>query len=488
MKKPLTILLLVAIGLGLFEGRRALIQSWFTPGEPLQARKPAWPMLPGPLRPVRIVLMDGLRADEAARLPAFQRLCQSGLELRLEVGFPSVSLPVQHVLWTGAWQRSSGVMFAVTQLPRPVFESLPELIARRSGNAIAVAEGHREIVSSFPFSRIIGPLTDQGLLAPLTLHQEALDAAQSNAALVFIHTVAVDLAGHQFGPLAQPYHLAARQSDELLAQLQRVSQPPWTLVALSDHGHTLGGGHGDVEPEVSRVLACLSGPQLPVGQQRSATLPDLNRILAEQLHLAPPSNSEGRTLAQVLNQQPAPALPKTSCSVSSLLLAIFFGASLLFVASMVLFRAEDRWRKFHWALLPWSLLFSLFIVTVGWGEPSLSRPYIYPWISWPLLAASLPGAAFLALQYAAVIQRGLSAWISLWLLEAGVLAVALTALLASGWPLLAPPLCPWVSAWASTLLLLASSSSIALALWGTLWTEPKNRRATKPGGMDRRPW
>src|SRR6187549_1920595 len=46
----------------------------------------------------RVVLIDGLSAEVAATLDAFGKLCARGVTATVDVGFPTVSLPVEVAL------------------------------------------------------------------------------------------------------------------------------------------------------------------------------------------------------------------------------------------------------------------------------------------------------------------------------------------------------------------------------------------------------
>lgn len=465
---PLTLLL---FGVGLHHGRVRFIRSWFAQGPARPASRATTRSVPRPaarpLSPVRVLLVDGLGERVADRLPGWQRLCGQGLSLRVDVGFPSVSLPVQHVLWTGAWQTQSGVEFAVAQLARPVFESLPELVTRRSANAVAVADAHREIVASFPFSQTVAPV--QRSFSPLTLQQEALLAARSRAPLVFIHATSVDRAGHRFGALSPEYQAAARATDELLQSLLQIRQPDWTLFALSDHGHLPQGGHGDLEDEVRWARACVAGPGLAAGRSGRAIMPDLTALLAERLGTPAPSASVGRPLAALLGGEPAPVQPGTRPPLRNAFCACLVGALLVLALLGALQRAGRRGWMAGLALFPSGLMLSLAVLLQGHGWPSLSRAYVYPSVSWPLLTSAIPGALLVGLQLRTLLRRGVALLDGLALLLCGAVGPALLLVLLAGWPLQRPPLYPFWSGWGSTLLELAAMLAAALGAWTVIY-------------------
>ena len=190
-------LLLAALGLG--AGRRALIRQFFVDGA-VPGDAPVWPRSPvgdglTPVPRVRVVLLDGLSRAHAVQLPHLSALCARGRELQVDVGFPTVSLPVQHVLWTGRTQQQSGVQYHIGQLAEPPRGSLPRQI-----DSLAVAESHPEIVHSFGFGRA-EPSADPAWdgLPAWRAHgfvPAAHAAVASPAPLAFIHVLRIDEAGH----------------------------------------------------------------------------------------------------------------------------------------------------------------------------------------------------------------------------------------------------------------------------------------------------
>jgi hypothetical protein len=466
--KLLTIALVLILGGIVWGERRRFIRSWFDRGPVLPPAERSGPAPSGPVRPVRVVLVDGLTESMADQLPAMGRVCKAGLSLRVDVGFPSVSLPVQHVLWTGTWQGQSGVLFQIDQLNRPVFESLPELVVRRGRNAVAVAENHREIVASFPFSSIVAPAKESDSpLAPLDLQQEALRAVQSSAALAFIHVLALDKAGHEGGSTSAQYRDVARRADELLGQIWQVRSPDWTLVVLSDHGHLRRdpGGHGGPEPEVRWVRACVVGPGIPAGSRGLAEMPDLSRILAQRLNVPPPRRCQGRPLSRVIGSSKTPGQPpplgrerNSAAMVLGLLISLgMLGLGLGLVGGWHPRRAL--------LLLPWGIVVSVVLLFACLGEPSLSRHYIYRSYPVSLFGVSIPALLVPVLQSWALRRQGLP-WSAV---VRGMVLVALVlplgALSLTGWPLSRPPLVPALTAWASTLVHLAVVSLLGVAGW-----------------------
>src|SRR5690606_11490217 len=75
--------------------------------------------------------------------------CSRGLALRVDVGFPTVSLPVQVSLWTGLTQQQTGIVF---RSDRPLVPPLATSIPAQVPGSRAVAESHGYIVRSIGFA------------------------------------------------------------------------------------------------------------------------------------------------------------------------------------------------------------------------------------------------------------------------------------------------------------------------------------------------
>nr|MBA3452494.1 alkaline phosphatase family protein [Deltaproteobacteria bacterium] len=138
--------------------RRTLIRAVVTFDAP--ATEPA--PLPGGSGPglsrvsrTRVVLIDGLSAKVAKSLPVWSALCKTGATLEVEVGFPTVSLPVEVALWTGLTQQQTGVVY---RSGRPLSPPLDRHgIPAQVPGSWAIAESHGYIVRSLGFSRVEPP-------------------------------------------------------------------------------------------------------------------------------------------------------------------------------------------------------------------------------------------------------------------------------------------------------------------------------------------
>lgn len=481
---PRGLRLLVALfGIGLSVGalalRKELIRSFFRLAPPGPAARLPGADLPGPslgaTTRLRVVLLDGLGAEEAATLPVLSTRCQGGLDLQLDVGFPTVSLPVQAALWSGRTQQHGGILFRTARLPEPPPGALPARVA----GSVAIAEAHAEIVHSFGFAQAKPAAADGARPAGSWSRREDFEAAaelavRSEERLVFIHVLRVDRAGHEAGAASPAYHAAAREADVLLLRLveaEGLAHPDGATrwVVLSDHGHLPAGGHGDAESALRHTRACLWGA-LPAGlAAKGGTLihlVDLARILFDSLGVAPPADHDGRPLSVALAVPakdatlPSPPLGRV---VAALLLVLAALAARLAPSPRAALRPLTQRRR--WALELWWWVGTASIVLLI--EPSsLSGDQLFKTWPWKMAAASLPGLALVVLATTGGRAGPLGAVVA----HAFALPMALTLsslLLCGGEAALLstapPPLLPFVTALADTWLLLLATGTLALA-------------------------
>ncbi len=445
----------LAVAAAVFSGRRAFVRSWFRDGPPGAApslgasgRPPLLGAAPGP---VRVVLVDGLSEAVARTLPHLAALCDRGIDLRIDVGFPTVSLPVQHVLWTGRTQQQSGVWYRIAPLDEPPAGALP---ARVPGS-VAVAESHLGIAGSFGFSTVVPagrdpPPEDWSRAA---FERAAQEAFASAAPLVFVHVLRVDEAGHAQGRDGAAYREAARSADALVERLARAA-PGARLFVLADHGHRPDGGHGGAEPSIRIVRGCIVGPSIRPRPARPDAAPvhlvDLSSALFRSAGLEPPAGSAGRTLPDAwADPAPGATLPRPAATRWAVAAAVVLAAAILAVRV-----AGPQ------ALLPvWFLLAAAGFV-VAYGPPSLSIPAVYPPLGRDAALATTPGllvAAWAGLRAALVPGRGpVRAVASLLSIPLAVLAALL--ILAAG----TPPLVPRITAWGSV-------AAVAVAYGAGAW-------------------
>jgi len=459
---------LLAVAFGLSTARRRYIASFFQRG-PGGADKPPLALPPeagraraglGPVRFLRVALLDGVDRDTADMLPAYRALCARGLSLTVDVGFPTVSLPIQSALWTGLVQQQSGIEFVQARVDPPPAGSLPA----REPSSAAVSETHAFIAQSFGFARAwprldtkkedVAPWAERGF--PIVAEQ----MVASDTRLVFVHMLAADTAGHKKGRDSPEFGAAAANLDNLLGRLvdldRSVHGDRSRWLVLADHGHLPAGGHGGEEPRIRLVRACLAGP----GLERAGDAPsghlvhmvDLSRAVADSLGLPPHPDSAGRPLwaAVAATEQPKITLPRPGP------LRWAIAAALLAAAAIATWFAARRrvWR------LPWWWVLAYVSVVSIQTVPSLSTPMIYKPLGQDIYLAALPGLIALAILAGAAVRRT-----SPWRVAAAQLLVpaAVTAVgVVLSWR--TPPLMPLWTAHTSVFLVLLFTGALVVAL------------------------
>jgi hypothetical protein len=467
---------LLAYAYGIPGVRRRLLQSVITwdaaPSEPVALSPGNGPgMTPAPK--VRVILIDGLSETAAAALPTWSALCKRGLALRVDVGFPTVSLPVQAALWTGLTQQQTGIVF---RSDRPLLPPLATSIPAQVPGSRAVAESHGYIVRSIGFADAKPaaldaehPAKDANAEAWKTIDwlPAARDAVSSDARLAFVHVLRVDTWGHRKGGDSAEYRTAAGEADAILAELvARAPDARWFL--LSDHAHLPTGGHGGEERYVRQVQHCILGPDVAAGTGGPVHLVDISRALADSLGVTLDRNSRGRPLSVALRtplagDEAIPPLALTTGAISIFILALGIAASSFGVR--------------RWWLAPWWFVVACALVVIVRGEPTMSKPMVYAkesildvfdtgrrlmLRSW---LAALPIAAA-ATWYGLGRTTLLRVLVAQLALPFAALAAAITACGAWG-PLLGAaiaPVAPRYTAFTSTLLLITAYGSAAVGL------------------------
>ncbi|MCA9656909.1 MAG: alkaline phosphatase family protein [Myxococcales bacterium] len=474
--RPLSALLLLLVAVGLYQGRRAFIRSFFADGEVRVAGAPRGSATDAEIAPVerlRVVLIDGLGAAHAEALPNLSERCAEGVELRVDVGFPTVSLPVQHVLWTGRTQQESGILYRIPALAEPPVDALPRFVSAR-----AVAESHPAIVHSFGFDVAEPPLVagDPEALPPgwrEGFPARAAAAVAGDERLVFVHILRVDEAGHTAGGASPEYAAAAAEADAILGDLVGAGEADagstrWLV--LADHGHRPDGGHGGPEPAIRVVRACVfgAGTAPASGSTIDATLSDIARLLGGSVGVGPSPGAAGRPWSEVVAGDPAAQLP--SPSLGRWIAAALVGLGILAAALVA------AGRRLRWAPLAWPTLAYVGVVAgVGW--PTLSNPAIYPPVGAAILGAAWPGwiaavlTLFIARRHLSSVRAAVAVAGGGWALVAGT---ALLAGVGDG-----PPLQPIWSAAASTAMILAWPVTAAAAVVAAMPTSASASR--EPG-------
>jgi len=294
---------LAAGALALAQGRaywRALDRSE-SPLDGFAARPEPRP--PRLARRVVLLILDGLRVDQAREMTTLGRLRAGGAERILLARFPSTSIPQYYAALSGIDPEISG---ARTNRYRGFSWHLGSVVgrAREAGLRLATVGPHRPWFTP-TFGRLFGFAgfgNDH--------YQDNLRAAlAARAELTLVIDDRVDQAGHRYGGRSVEYGTAAVLVDGLVAQVAHsLDLAHDALLVTADHGHRDAGGHGGDEPEVVQVPLVAVGAGIRPGQYDPAEMIDLGPTLSALLGLAAPAGSRGRPLSDLLALPPASRL------------------------------------------------------------------------------------------------------------------------------------------------------------------------------------
>jgi hypothetical protein len=413
---------------------------------------------------VRVVLVDGAGRESAARMPAWNALCARGLDLVVDVGFPTVSLPVQVALWSGRTQQETGVVF---RSGRPLVPPLgADAIPAQVAGSIAVAEASPYIVQSLGFADTRPPPT-AGKKTPDGWAEhwvaEARAAVTSPAPLAFVHVLGVDIAGHKHGRPSAAWDRAVAAADALLVDLLadgEAAHPDARWFVLADHGHIRGGGHGGEQRSIRRVRACIAGPGVARDHGGPIALVDLARAIADSVGARLPAGAPGRPLSVAMAWPVGDELIPGVRLVDALLAALLLGLGAL----------ATRWGMgpYRMSLGPWWWPLAIAIFLVVRGVPTLSTPMIYPPQGkdllhgfWPALLVLAPWAGLAMLRRpplpaaAAMLALPLAGWLA---------AVVACGGLPLVWGAEIAPIVPRWTAWASVFATMAASGAGVVGL------------------------
>ncbi len=256
-------------------------------------------------RPRRVVvlLIDGLRADVARRMPVVNGLAEVGVDMSMDVGLPTYSRPVYAALSSGTRQDRNGIRSNSFSGPATV-----DSLWARATDAGLRAVG----VSNLGWWSELFPGAFEELVVTsfLGLPDAAEALLAGDAELVLIHPTEVDFYGHEAGARDPRYGDAALAIDRLLgAWLAPPSDggPPLidlerdALFVLSDHGHRRRGGHGGDEPEVRYVRAVAAGRGITEGVRTGLRVDQIAPTISVLLGIPFPHDVEGAPATAVLD-------------------------------------------------------------------------------------------------------------------------------------------------------------------------------------------
>lgn len=413
---------------------------------------------------VRVVLVDGAGPDTARRMAAWNTICARGLDLSLDVGFPTVSLPVQMALWSGRAQQQTGVLFHSGKVVTPPLGAAA--IPAQVPGSIAIAESHPYIVHSLGFADTRPPM---GKKLPdgwsTQWVADAVTAAASPARLVFVHILRIDTAGHKGGKNSVAWRDATYSADIALAELVATAPPDTRWFVFADHDHIPGGGHGGEQRAIRIVRLCIAGPGVRTGAGGGPIhITDLSRAIADSVGVTLPADAPGRPLeaaiaAPVDDDDVLPSVPRGRAIAAWLLVLAGIAAT----AWAVWGRAGGR----TIAALPWWWAVAMLALVVLERTPTLSTPMIYKPKGLDMAQAFAPGLGVLAV---ALVVSARASWTRALVAQLALPVLGTLAVLVAcgGAPLLwgeaVCPIVPLWTGWLSPLLLLLSAASGVAAL------------------------
>jgi len=435
-----------------------------------------------PAARTRVVVIDGLSAEVAATLPVLQALCKRGLAVVVDVGFPTVSLPVEVALWSGLTQQQTGFM---NRDERPLAPPLVGIPSRVPASR-AVAESHGWIARSLGFAATepaadpADAVSDAGPeLWQAAWRGHATAAVASNARLVFVHILRVDAAGHVHGSASPEYRTAAIEADAVLGELLAHDLGArW--FALSDHGHLGGarGGHGGEERDVRQVIGCIAGPGVTATRGGLVHIADLARAIADSTGVALDVRSPGRPLTVALRAplSPEDALPAMTLGAGAIALLVFgIGVGVTLVTAR------------RWWLAPWWFVTAWVALVMLRGEPTLSTPFAYRAHGRDMLMIWLPLATLAFAATVVGVRRARLVRVVAAQLAIPFAAAAASLAACGGWPAVFgdpfAPVVPRFTAYALALLLLAALGAATVAL-ATLTRAVLGQRGSPGAGPD----
>ncbi|MCB9657472.1 MAG: alkaline phosphatase family protein [Sandaracinaceae bacterium] len=223
---------------------------------------------PSSPRPLAILLVDGLRVDEAERSPALRAFRAGALHGTVRYPRPTLSTGAYHALVTGTPNRLSGVFTNRYHLTSGGGVARVDSLADR---VRAVAGRERYVAEDLDW--LLQLLTPRAEARELFTGQ-AFDAAARDAfaafardaspGLLVAHMLAVDESAHETGVDSALHAAALGRADALVAALHAAvdAQPALVALVIADHGHLDVGGHGGDEPEVVRAPFAIRGAQI----------------------------------------------------------------------------------------------------------------------------------------------------------------------------------------------------------------------------------
>jgi hypothetical protein len=223
--------------------------------------------------PYRLVLvvLDGLGED--ACLAAIHGTPFERYDWRatVDVGTPSLSRPIYHVMLTGVPQAVSGIRNNAHKGRARADDLTAEV--RAAGGTVAFGletvtwfhdlfglrdDAYERVAPEPALQPLVDTLGGRGSAGSPPVFGTMSRMASLGATLTILHFTSIDHAGHQRGAASSDYRRAVEEAIRTVAEVRTTSAGasgdlPAVWMLGSDHGHLAEGGHGGPEPAVRRT-------------------------------------------------------------------------------------------------------------------------------------------------------------------------------------------------------------------------------------------
>ncbi|MDX1960562.1 MAG: hypothetical protein SFU98_18470 [Leptospiraceae bacterium] len=195
-----------------------------------------------------IILVDGLRFDEAKKLNSIKKFKCS----IIDVSPLSMSRPVYTTLSTGVEQDRTGVRNNANELPKNgiAIESIWE-VARKNNLEVS-------LISELTWWKELFPngFADYKTLPIDKNYFENIELKD----ITLIHPLYIDEDSHSYGLNSSQYTDSVKRLNlELDKFIDKIDIVNDLIIFTADHGHVLVGGHGGWEEGLTKVPACFLG-------------------------------------------------------------------------------------------------------------------------------------------------------------------------------------------------------------------------------------
>lgn len=278
--------------------------------------------IPGPVRRVVLVVMDGLRPDAVRRfeMTTVARLAARGAStFHARTVRPSVTACAMTSLLTGAAPELHGMQSDQFRVPRPrgMLHPMPRVLAGHSLPTSAFMAHVSPLMRPFAHQAAsilgIGEARFSGEDAHAIVEAARRQLSAQRRGLVVMHWPDADRAGHSSGWMSQDYGRAARSMDRALGtvtELIDLDNPGELLVVVADHG---GGGarpnEHDSEHPLDNLIPVLfaGGGVLAAPLAGPVSLLDVPATILWSLGVPRPASYAGRALTSILHALPVAA-------------------------------------------------------------------------------------------------------------------------------------------------------------------------------------